>query len=80
MKHLLHLSMKNQDCEHENKIRTEGKKSYLNIRWMKEQTGGSAGGVISLDVSIQSYSTFINSVERVKVKGYECKQTLFYSV
>lgn len=72
MKHLLHLSMKNQDCEHENKIKMEGKEKLF-----KQRSAEFLEGVISPDVSIQSYSIFINSVERVKVKGYECKQHCF---
>lgn len=47
MKHLLHLSMKIQDCEHENKIKTEGKEKLFKQRsaeFLEEQTRGSAGG------------------------------------
>lgn len=62
------------------KLRRKEKKNYLNkdlLNSSKSRREEVLEGVISPDVSIQSYSIFINSVERVKVKGYECKQHCF---
>lgn len=62
------------------KLRRKETKSYLNkdlLNSSKSRWEEVLEGVISLDVSIQSYGAFINSVERVKVKGYECTQHCF---